>query len=465
MLRILKKVIGTALLAAFLVTGSMAALADDEVQNTQSPHILYQVFDHGAWEKEAQDKTSAANSPGLAVEGIKLWLTGVDGSISYRVYLHNGGWQGWVSDGAAAGGENTGNPIEAIQIKLGGYAGQVLDVWYRTTIADHDTLGWAKTGAPAGSVGEGRAITNFEACLTQIGLTGQDAGAISTDLPYGFYQKDGVNCYAQVPGGSYNGWLDSDGARYYVKDDVLQTGWQYIDGLKFYFDQQGKLVQDLDPIIGIQSSYLIKVNKELNCLTPYAKDGDNGYIIPVKAMLCSVGDDTPLGTFHTPEKYRWRLMVNDTYTQYATRIEAGKGFLIHSVCYDKPDIYSMQSVGYNGLGVVRSLGCVRLTAANAKWIYDNCSLGTTVEIYEDATSPGPFYKPAVEKIPDDQTWDPTDPLVSRDVKDQALAKQQQEQAASEQAKAQAAADQQAAWEATKAAAEAKRKEVGPGYGM
>ena len=106
-------------------------------------------------------------------------------------------------------------------------------------------------------------------------------------------------------------------------------------------------------------------------------------------------------------------MVNDTYTQYATRITAGQGFLIHSVCYDKPDIYTMQSVGYNGLGVVRSLGCIRLTAENAKWVYDNCALGTTVTIY-NSPKPGPYDRPAIEwVIPGDQHWDPTDPLFAQ----------------------------------------------------
>ena len=97
----------------------------------------------------------------------------------------------------------------------------------------------------------------------------------------------------------------------------------------------------------------MKVNKTLNCLTVYAKDGNNGYILPVKAMLTSVGDDTPIGTFYTPEKYRWRLMVNDTYTQYATRIT--QGFLLHSITYEEPDINKLMTVGYNGLGVTLSL--------------------------------------------------------------------------------------------------------------
>ena len=191
------------------------------------------------------------------------------------------------------------------------------------------------------------------------------------------------------------------------------TGWQYIDGLKFYFGPQGVLVQDLDPVLGIQPSYQLRVNKALNCLTVYAKDGDNGYIIPVKAMLTSVGDDTPLGTFYTPEKYRWRLMVNDTYTQYATRLTAGQGFLFHSITYASPNEMDLLTVGYNGLGVSRSLGCIRLTCENAKWVYDNCKIGTECVVYEDAVTPSPFYKPDLVPIPLDQTWDPTDPNVNR----------------------------------------------------
>ena len=65
-------------------------------------------------------------------------------------------------------------------------------------------------------------------------------------------------------------------------------------------------------------------------------------------MLTSVGDDTPLGTFYTPEKYRWRLMVNDTYTQYATRLTAGQGFLFHSITYASPNEMDLLTVGYNG---------------------------------------------------------------------------------------------------------------------
>lgn len=93
-----------------------------------------------------------------------------------------------------------------------------------------------------------------------------------------------------------SGWIDHDRARYYFQDGHALTGWNYVDGMKFYFNQSGALIMDVDDIIGKQKSYKLRVNKELNCLTVFAKDGDNGYILPVKSMLTSVGDDTPVGT-------------------------------------------------------------------------------------------------------------------------------------------------------------------------
>ena len=45
----------------------------------------------------------------------------------------------------------------------------------------------------------------------------------------------------------------------------------------------------------------------------------------------------------------------------------------------------------------------------AEWVYDNCHLGTTVQVYEDANVASPFDKPELVPISDQQTWDPTDP--------------------------------------------------------
>ena len=76
-------------------------------------------------------------------------------------------------------------------------------------------------------------------------------------------------------------------------------------------------------------------------------------------------------------------------------------------------ITASSTEGYNGLGVSRSLGCVRLTCENSKWVYDNCPIGTSVVIYEDPNVASPFDKPDLIPVSDNQYWDPTDPLIQR----------------------------------------------------
>lgn len=157
--------------------------------------------------------------------------------------------------------------------------------------------------------------------------------------------------------------------------------------------------------------YFIRVNRQANCITIYTKDDAGNFTIPVKAMVCSVGldDGTPLGTYRTTNKYVWRQLFHDVFGQYATRITGH--ILFHSVPYYEAEKDTLLSEEYNNLGQAASAGCVRLSVEDAKWIYDNCESGTTVEIY-DAEDPGPLGKP--ESIPLDleseyADWDPTDP--------------------------------------------------------
>ncbi len=152
--------------------------------------------------------------------------------------------------------------------------------------------------------------------------------------------------------------------------------------------------------------YYIKVNKQQNCVTVYEKDKKGQYTIPVKSMVCSVGGATPLGIFKTPIKYRWKLLMGDVWGQYSTRIVGG--ILFHSVWYYKMDASTLSATQYNKLGTTASHGCVRLTVEDAKWIYDNCPIGTTVEIY-NSKDPGPLGKPEAVKLPAGTGWDPTDP--------------------------------------------------------
>lgn len=164
-----------------------------------------------------------------------------------------------------------------------------------------------------------------------------------------------------------------------------------------------------------KSPYAIAVNRALNTVTVYKQDENGHYTVPFKAMICSTGrsgHDTPLGIY-TLGSYRseWRLMLDDSYGQYACGFYGN--FLFHSVCYSSQSHDSLIYEEYNALGSSASMGCVRLQVADAKWIYDNCPAGTQVTVYEDWDSPGPLGKP--DKQVDEITaatnngWDPTDP--------------------------------------------------------
>jgi lipoprotein-anchoring transpeptidase ErfK/SrfK len=157
--------------------------------------------------------------------------------------------------------------------------------------------------------------------------------------------------------------------------------------------------------------YYIKINRQQNCITIYALDENGEYTVPYKAMICSTGlyNATPRGTFHTSTKYMWRELYGGVYGQYATRINGG--ILFHSVPYYRKSKSTLCTDKYNKLGQQASMGCVRLTVEDAKWIAENCPSGTTVEIYDDE-DPGPLGKPEAMKIDTDSPnkgWDPTDP--------------------------------------------------------
>ena len=208
-----------------------------------------------------------------------------------------------------------------------------------------------------------------------------------------------------------NTWEKKDGYWYWFDESGLMAqGWKYIGRYKYYFNNSGHLLQDLDGVLGRQSSYEVTINRKRCQVTVYAKDGSNGYIIPAKTFTCSVGlssTPTPTGTFYTPDKYRWHTLMGPSYGQYCTRINGG--ILFHSVAGYNMTSYNIRARDYNKLGSPASHGCVRLTVRDAKWIYDNCKLGTKVTISDYAATP--FDKPATIKIPASQNWDPTDPNI------------------------------------------------------
>ena len=185
-------------------------------------------------------------------------------------------------------------------------------------------------------------------------------------------------------------------------------------------DKMGETDQSIENLTSVESvttttktpEYYIKVNYKAQVVTVYTKDSDGKFTKPVKAMVCSTGTYTPSsGTYKTPNRFRWLRMVGGVYAQYCTQI-VGE-ILFHSVPYlERGNHASLEYWAYDKLGTKASLGCIRLTCKDAKWIYDNCKLGTKVEFYS-SSNPGPLGKPSARKISSAPSnvrgWDPTDP--------------------------------------------------------
>lgn len=159
-------------------------------------------------------------------------------------------------------------------------------------------------------------------------------------------------------------------------------------------------------VVKAAGAYSIRINKATNVVTVYR----NG--APDRAFVCSTGSATPIGSFNTNQKLRWHVLDGPSYGQYCTRIVGS--VLFHSVWYYANGDYNSQSyVQYNKLGTTASHGCVRLTVADAKWIYENCPLGTSVTVFWGSSANDPLGKPEAIKIParyGSRGWDPTDPM-------------------------------------------------------
>lgn len=148
---------------------------------------------------------------------------------------------------------------------------------------------------------------------------------------------------------------------------------------------------DNKPNNNSSKKYYIKVNNSANVVTVYTKDSSGQYTVPVKAMVCSTGTDTPTsGTYGIKLRWEWLALFGNVYGHYSTQIVGN--ILFHSVPYlRKGDPSSLEYWEYDKLGTSCSAGCVRLTVQDAKWIYNNIEKGTIVEFYS-SSNPGPLRK-------------------------------------------------------------------------
>ncbi len=167
------------------------------------------------------------------------------------------------------------------------------------------------------------------------------------------------------------------------------------------------------------------------------EDGSKGDL--AKAILCSTGG---WGVNETPKR-KWVVLDNGMESvvrggwglsryefewfdgkstgQYLTRLwkvetdaETGEeyiapsGYLMHSVPYTALDKNTLKTAEWNKLGRRASTGCIRMTVADAKWIYDYVAAYSYVYTIEGTPDPELWAALKLPDLPLDVTRDPTD---------------------------------------------------------
>lgn len=383
---------------------------------------------------------------GKRLEAICIELTGKladEYDIFYRVHVQSYGWQNWTRNGAAAGTVGEGKRLEAIEIKLVKKAANVsASLAYSVHSQSYGWMneiqvspGTVSDFTIAGTTGKSKRL---EAIKLRLNTTGVSGGiTYSTHIQsYGWQNYVSDNAVSGTTGQSKRMEairinLTGDISAYYdIYYRVHSQDYGWLDWAKnggpAGTEKGGKRMEAIQVVLvskggaapgstarpyvkvsaerwqDIPGELEIRVNKQMNCITIY-KGG-----IAIKSMICSTGAATPVGTFYLKSQWRWHPLMDGVYGQYCSHIVGD--ILFHSVPYYSPNIYDLSPYMYNQLGTQCSHGCIRLTVADAKWIYDNCNWGTKVVIYND-DNPGPLGKPEAQKIPYSQTWDPTDPAI------------------------------------------------------
>ncbi|MBE5804291.1 MAG: hypothetical protein E7316_07250 [Clostridiales bacterium] len=131
--------------------------------------------------------------------------------------------------------------------------------------------------------------------------------------------------------------------------------------------------------------FAITVDVANQVTTVYGRDENGEYNVVIRQMLCSTGTKaapSDVGEWVLSGRTaRWCYFPKwGGHAQYWTKINGSIAF--HSVIYNTVDTMDLSVKSYKNLGKRASHGCIRLTVADARWIYENCGKGTVVTITE-----------------------------------------------------------------------------------
>ena len=186
------------------------------------------------WQKSVSDgNTSGTTGQGKRLESFIINLeSNVTGDIIIQSYVEKRGWSKESKQGEISGTTGLGRRIEAVKISLTGNLSNYYDIYYRTHVAYVDWLSWAKNGEISGALNSNGRIEAIEIKLVSKGI--QFTGDKSRTYVNGSWKNNNTN--------------------YYDYFGNKATGFKLIDGIKYYFNSEGKMYgKDVQKIIDVSS--------------------------------------------------------------------------------------------------------------------------------------------------------------------------------------------------------------------
>ena len=125
-------------------------------------------------------------------------------------------------------------------------------------------------------------------------------------------------------------------------------------------------------------SYKIRINVSKNIAVISSIDGDNNTGATVKAFYIATNANVKTGSTVITDKTEWRKFDMSCY---------GHSECISSTPYYTRTMGNINVDEYNKIGTHFSYGSIFMTPVDAKWIYNNCGVNTSVEILSDFDIP------------------------------------------------------------------------------
>ena len=402
------------------------------------PTLTYQthVQTYGWQNWVGENAFSGTSGQAKRLEGIKISLgnmTSYTGSIQYRTHVQTYGWQGFVSDGQMSGTSGEAKRLEAIQIALTGDVSEHYDVYYRVHCQKFGWLDWAKNGENAGSSGLAYRLEAIQIQLVEKNGAAPGNTAKSPEYSGGIEYSTHVQTYGWqdfVSGGNLSGTTGeakrleaikirltgqmAENYDVYYRVHAQHYGWlgwvangQMSGTSGFAYRLEAIQIRILPKNAGLISTSNGFYSKETSGEYEVIKDASGkvisqkkvgGYKIDVdrsahrvyvrrnsdnalvKNFLCTVGakkTPTITGNYSIYTKRYYFDSDGGVRCFYFSPFKGGYGF--HSVLYYRDPTPTRVKNGT--LGQNLSHGCIRLNVEDAKWIYENCGIGTTVHIY------------------------------------------------------------------------------------